>query len=285
MSSWVFKTYGRQGRGLFSLYIYMENMKNLLERNHWTDLNITWQKCSFGNPLPRWINQCWFVKKKWLPGGGAYFPCISIKKTLKIFLSETTGPISILHGRNVPLVNLYQDCLSRHDMFKNMAARGRSLFSLYIFIENLKMFSSPDRFQYNLAGMLLWWLSTNIIQAVLIGQKTMARGRGLFSLYIYRKLLKKIPIRNHLTNFNITWQGNLRWPSTKNFLGGSVGCASDWRPGGLRFDPRQGWQHSLIEIDHEIFSTVILSLPLIQEGQLSVSGERKCTILVNHLED
>ena len=30
---------------------------------------------------------------------------------------------------------------------------------------------------------------------------------------------------------------------------------------------------------------VILSLPLIQEGQLSVSGERMCTILVNGLED
>ena len=28
-----------------------------------------------------------------------------------------------------------------------------------------------------------------------------------------------------------------------------------------------------------------LSLPLIQEGQLSVSGERMCTILVNRLED
>ena len=38
-------------------------------------------------------------------------------------------------------------------------------------------------------------------------------------------------------------------------------------------------------INHEIFSTVILSLPLIQEGQLSVSGERMCTILVNRLED
>ena len=37
--------------------------------------------------------------------------------------------------------------------------------------------------------------------------------------------------------------------------------------------------------DHEIFSTVILPLPLIQEGQLSVSGERMCTILVNRLED
>ena len=41
----------------------------------------------------------------------------------------------------------------------------------------------------------------------------------------------------------------------------------------------------LVEIDHEIFSTVILYLPLIQEGQLSVSGERMCTILVNRLED
>ena len=40
-----------------------------------------------------------------------------------------------------------------------------------------------------------------------------------------------------------------------------------------------------VEIDHEIFSTVILSLPLIKEGQLSVSGERICTILVNRLED
>ena len=46
-----------------------------------------------------------------------------------------------------------------------------------------------------------------------------------------------------------------------------------------------GQQHSFVEIDHEIFSTFILSLPLIQEGQLSVSGERMCTMLVNPLED
>ena len=63
---------------------------------------------------------------------------------------------------------------------------------------------------------------------------------------------------------------------------------SDWRPGGRGFNPRRGRQHSFVESvesDHEIFSTVILSLPLIQEGQLSVSGERMCTILVNRLED
>ena len=51
------------------------------------------------------------------------------------------------------------------------------------------------------------------------------------------------------------------------------------------FNPRRGRQHSFVEIDHEIFSTVILSLPLIQEGQLSVSGERMCTIRVNRLKD
>ena len=60
---------------------------------------------------------------------------------------------------------------------------------------------------------------------------------------------------------------------------------SDWRPGGRGFNLRQGRQHSLVEIDHEILYTVILSLPLIQEGQLSVSGERMCTILVSGLED
>ena len=60
---------------------------------------------------------------------------------------------------------------------------------------------------------------------------------------------------------------------------------SDWRPGGHGFNSRRGQQHSFMEIDCEIFSTVILSLLLIQEGQLSVSGERMCTILVNRLED
>ena len=60
---------------------------------------------------------------------------------------------------------------------------------------------------------------------------------------------------------------------------------SDWRPGGCGFNTRRGRLHSFLEIDHEIFSMVILSLPLIQEGQLSVSGKRMCTILVNRFED
>ena len=54
---------------------------------------------------------------------------------------------------------------------------------------------------------------------------------------------------------------------------------------GLRVRPPSCLQYSFIEIGHEIFSMVILSLPLIQEGQLSVSNKRMCTILVNCLED
>ena len=60
---------------------------------------------------------------------------------------------------------------------------------------------------------------------------------------------------------------------------------SNWRPGGHGFNSRRGWQHSFVEIYHEIFFTLILSFPLIQEGQLSVSGERMSTVLVNRLED
>ena len=71
------------------------------------------------------------------------------------------------------------------------------------------------------------------------------------------------------------------WP----ILVPQLDAPSDWRLGGRGFNPRQFRQHSFVEIDREIFSTVILSLPLIQEGQLSVTGERMCTILVNRLED
>ena len=41
------------------------------------------------------VQAIWIRQKTWPPEGGAYFPYICIYKTLKIFLSETTGPISI----------------------------------------------------------------------------------------------------------------------------------------------------------------------------------------------
>ena len=64
-----------------------------------------------------------------------------------------------------------------------------------------------------------------------------------------------------------------------------VGCVSDWWSGGCGFDPRWVSNIPSWKFDHGIFSAVILSLPLIQEGQLSVSDERMCTVLFNCLED
>ena len=58
--------------------------------------------------------------------------------------------------------------------------------------------------------------------------------------------------------------------------GSSVRYASAWYGDGRRFDPHVR-QHSFVEIGHEIISSAILSLLLIHEGQLSVTGERLCT--------
>ena len=126
-----------RGRGLIFLYIYKENFKiKIFVRNHWTDFIITWQKCFLFDPLPRLLSS--FIKKPGRQGAGLFFLVYLYRKVLKIFLSETNGPISVSLGRNVSLVTLYQDCSSRYDLSKNMAARGRGIFSLYIYIENFK---------------------------------------------------------------------------------------------------------------------------------------------------
>ena len=68
-------------------------------------------------------------------------------------------------------------------------------------------------------------------------------------------------------------------------LGGSVGCESIWWSGGDGFDHRRVRQHSFVEIDHEIFSTAILSLSLIQEGNFLFLAKDCVQIQVNLLED
>ena len=68
------KKHGRQGAGLFSLYIYIENFKNLLVRNHWTDFYIILQKCSFGDAVARLFKPFGFVKNMDARGGGLIFP-------------------------------------------------------------------------------------------------------------------------------------------------------------------------------------------------------------------
>ena len=71
-----------RGRGLFSLYIYIEKCKNLLVRNHWTDFHVILQKCSFGDPLPRLFKPFGFVKKHGHQRAGLIFPIYLYRKLL-----------------------------------------------------------------------------------------------------------------------------------------------------------------------------------------------------------
>ena len=80
---WFVKKHGHQGTGLFSLYIYIENFKNFLIRNHGTDLHIILQKCSFGDPLPRLFKPFGFVKKHGRQGAGLIFPVYLYRKLKK----------------------------------------------------------------------------------------------------------------------------------------------------------------------------------------------------------
>ena len=56
----------------------------------------------------------------------------------------------------------------------------------------------------------------------------------------------------------------------------SFKCTSAWYEAGRGFDPLVR-QHTFVAIGHVIISTAILPLPLIQIGQLSVTGERMYT--------
>ena len=65
--------------------------------------------------------------------------------------------------------------------------------------------------------------------------------------------------------------------STTAGRGSSIGCTSEWYADGREFDPYVRQNIFSLRFGHEIISTTILPLPLIQEGQLSVTGERMDT--------
>ena len=127
-----------------------------------------------------------------------------------IFLSETTGLMSIKFCRNVSLVILYQECSSGHDSSKNMAAWGGGyLFSLYIYIENLKTLLVRNHWTvFNITwqkcsfGDPLPRFSSRHDSS----ENMAARDRAFFCLYIYIENFKNVLVINQWADFNITWQ-------------------------------------------------------------------------------
>ena len=81
------------------------------------------------------------------------------------------------------------------------------------------------------------------------------------------------------TNVSTFWlKKHLIWVA----LHSTVSCMSDFRYRGHKFES-QLYYITFLEIDHEKISMVILTLQLIQEGRLSVTGKSMCTSTGNPL--
>ena len=234
------KNMAARGRGLFSLYIYIEKIKNLLVRNHWTDFKIILQKCSFDDPLPRLFKPFEFVKKHGRQGGrGLFSLCIYIENLKKLLFRNHWTDFHILLQKcsfGDPLPRLFKP----YGFVKKHGRQGAGLiFPIYLY-RKLKKSSCqkpPDRFQYYFAEMFLWWPSTKIVQAIWILKKTWPPGAGLiFPIYLYRKLKKSSfqkPLDRLLYNFAEIF---LWWFCTKIVQAIWI-CQKTWLPEGGAYFP------------------------------------------------
>ena len=147
------------GRGLFSLYISIENFKNLLVRKHWTDFNIILQKCSYCDPLPRLFRPYGFVKNMAARGRGLFSLCIYIENFKNLLIRNHWTDFNIILQK-CSFVYLQPRLFKPFGFVKKHGHQGGGAYFPYIIcIENFKKFSCQkalDRFQYNFAEMFLW---------------------------------------------------------------------------------------------------------------------------------
>ena len=155
---------------LFSVYIYMENLKNLLVRNHWIDFII-------------------YFAKNMVPGEAGLFSLyIYIENLKKSYCQEQLDRFHynfaemFLWWSSTKIVQAIWICQ------KNMVTRGLGLIFLIYLYRKLKKSSCQkplNRFPYNFAEMFLWWSSIKIVQAIWICQKHGRKGAGLiFPIYL-----------------------------------------------------------------------------------------------------
>ena len=193
------KNMAARGQGLFSLYIYIKNFKNLVVRNRWTEFNVTWQECCFGDPLPRLFKLSWFLQNMAAGGPGLFSLYIYIKNFKNLVVRNRWTKFNVTWQEccfGDPLPRLFKLLWFRQ---KHGCWGGPGLFSLYIYIKN----------------------STKIVQAFMKRQKTWPPGDGAYFPYIYL-------YRNFFLS-NTSWLISIMlwWPSTKNVQAIPI-CQKTW---------------------------------------------------------
>ena len=174
------KNMANRGQGLFSLYIYIENFKNLLVRNHWTDFNIIiYQYCSSHLDLSKNMAN---------RGQGLFSLYIYIENFKNLLVRNRRTDFHIIMQKcsfGDPLQRLFRPTHSS----KNMAARGRGLISLYIYIENFKNLLVRNHwtdFQIILQKCFLGDPLPRLFEPFRLVKKHGRQGAGLiFPIYLY----------------------------------------------------------------------------------------------------
>ena len=128
------KNAAASGAGLiFLIYIYIENFKNLLVRNHWTDFNMILHKCFFGDPLPRLFKPFRFVKKHGRHGAGLIFPIYLYRNFKNLLVRNHWIDFNIILQKcsfGNPLPRLFKP----FGFIKKQCRRGAGLiFSIYLY--------------------------------------------------------------------------------------------------------------------------------------------------------
>ena len=140
-----------RGRGLFSLYIYIENLKNLLVRNHWTDFHLILQKCSIGDPLPRLFKPFEFVKKHGGQGAGLICPIYLYRKLKKSSCQKPLNRFPYNFAElflGDPLPRLFKPL----GFVKKTRPPGAGLiFPIYLYRKKSSCQKPLDKFPYNFA--------------------------------------------------------------------------------------------------------------------------------------
>ena len=156
------------------------------------------------------VQAIWIRQKTWRQGSGLIFPIYLYRKLQKSSCQKPLDRFQYTFAEKFLWWSSTKIVQAIWIRKKNMAARGAGLiFPIHLYRKLYKSSCQKplDRFQYNFAEMFLWWSSTKIVQAIWNRQKNMAaRGRGLFSLYIYIEIFKNLLVRNHWTDFNIILQ-------------------------------------------------------------------------------